>query len=360
MLLFKNPPRIFICSIKLTAKVGGRVINAHRDGFGVCIEGKGIHDGEIFLAFRGTTRENNDADLITDARIGLSFSSSGASVHSGFHYCFLSMADAIRQYILGLGKVKHIHCIGHSLGGAVATLAADWAARALKVPVTLYTFGAPRVGGYGFGSQFSRRFDSANTHRVYHRTDPVPLVPLYPYMHAPLGDLGHYLPSTEPLSTGGAHSIEKYIKSVEDNNDWSLLRAKPEQPYTLEIAIENWLKSKSPVNPASPTFWRWIDSAIIYVMKKISINALHTIQIGLIGTFTLADKIAYFLEKGISFGERISIWVERLMRKIMQAVGMQTAKGAKELTRGFMRFVLMRLTAVAHALARAAIQKLNL
>ena len=48
------------------------------------------------------------------------------------------------------------------------------------------------------------------------------------------------------------------------------------------------------------------------------------------------------------------------MRKIMQAVGMSAAKGTEALTRGFMRFVLMRLTATANALARAAIQKLNL
>lgn len=47
------------------------------------------------------------------------------------------------------------------------------------------------------------------------------------------------------------------------------------------------------------------------------------------------------------------------MRKIMQAVGV-AAKGTKELTRSFMRFVLMRLTATANALARVAIQKLNL
>lgn len=346
--------------LRLKANVGGRVFNANKDSFGVCVEGQGDYANEVFLLFRGTTRANNDADALTDARIGLSVSTSGAPVHSGFHHCFSSMLPSIREFILGLKTVKRVHCIGHSLGGAVATLAADWAARALKVPVTLYTFGAPRVGGYMFGHQFSNRFNSANCHRVYHKTDPVPLVPLYPYMHAPLGELGHYLPSTHTLTSGRAHAMKSYIESVEKNDGWSLLCARPEQPYTLEIGIEEWLKSKSPVNPASPTFWRWVDAAIIYVLKKVSVNALHAVQFGLIGAFTLADKIAYFLEKGIAIGESVSIWVERLMRKIMQAVGMSAAKGTKALTRGFMRFVLMRLTATANALARAAIQKLNL
>lgn len=132
----------------------------------------------------------------------------------------------------------------------------------------------------------------------------------------------------------------------------------PDQPYTIESAIEDWLKSKSPVNTSSSSFWRWVDSAIIYVIKKVSMGAILALQAPLIGLFTVADKIAYILAKGIDLAESVSVWVERLMRKLMQAIGMKVAKSKKELTRNLIRQVLTRVTEKANQQARDAIRKL--
>ena len=82
------------------------------------------------------------------------------------------------------------------------------------------------------------------------------------------------------------------------------------------------------------------------------------LQSAFIGLFTVADRIAYILEKGIDLAESISIWVERLMRKLMQAIGMRVAKTKKELTRDLIRYVLVRLTEKANREAREAIRKL--
>jgi len=343
----------------LKAEVGGRVVLNHEDGFGVCAEGGEHNKGEIFLIFRGTTMENKKADVLTDARIGLSFSSTSKwPVHSGFQHCFESMLPAIRSFFTSFkGSVKTVHCIGHSLGGAVASLAADWVAQTLKLPTKLYTFGAPRVGTELFARSTTSAIGEGNIHRVYHRTDPVPMVPLYPFVHAPYDRQGHYLYSAHPLTSAAAHFMANYIASV-DGKSWQQMCDAPDQPYTIESAIEDWLKSKSPVDTSSSTFWRWVDSAIIYVIKKVAMTAIMGIQATFISTFTVADKIAYILAKGIDLAENISVWVERLMRKLMQAIGMTVAKNKKELTRSLIRQVLTRLSEKANQHARNALRKL--
>lgn len=342
----------------LEAEVGGRLLLNRTDGFGVCSEGGDLYKNEVFLVFRGTTKGNSGADLLTDVRIGITNNQSGLPVHSGFNHCFTSMLPEIKKFFASLGgSVKAVHCIGHSLGGAVASLAADWVARNLKHPTRLYTFGAPRVGTDWFAKSTTTAVGDLNIHRVYHKTDPVTMVPLYPFMHAPHSSAGHYVHSAAPLLSGEAHRMTYYTQSVKDRS-WQALSGAPEPPYTLESAIESWLESKTPVDSSSPTFWRWVDSALIYVIKKISMAALVGLQSAFIGVFTVADKIAYLLATGVNMAENVSFWVERLMRKIMQALGMRTPQNREALTVGLIRHVLRRLTTQSNEDARNAIKKL--
>jgi triacylglycerol lipase len=342
----------------LKAEVGGRVVLNVKDGFGVCAHGGNGYENEIFLIFRGTTTANRKADILTDARIGITSNSAGLPVHTGFYHCFTSMLPDIKRFFSeNEGSVKAVHCIGHSLGGAVASLAADWIARNLKLPAKLYTFGSPRVGTDWFANSTTSTLRKENMHRIYHRTDPVTMIPLYPFMHAPYSGEGHYIYSAQPLTSGAAHKIANYADSVKKKT-WEQLCDVPEQPYSIEVAIEGWLKSKSPVNSSSATFWRWIDSALIYVLKKIAMSAIMSLQAVFIGAFTLADKIAYILAKGINLAENISVWVELLMRKIMQALGMKVAENKKELTKSLIRQVLVRLTEKANQDAQNALKKL--
>lgn len=285
-------------------------------------------------------------------------SSTGLPVHCGFHHCFSSMLPKILTFFnTRKGHVKVVHCIGHSLGGAVASLAADWVAKILKYPTRLYTFGAPRVGTDWFIKSTTSSIGAMNMYRVYHRTDPVPMVPLYPFMHAPYKEVGYYIFSAQPLTSGAAHFMKNYQDSV-SGKSWKQINEVPEQPYTVESAIEAWLKSRSPVDTTSPTFWRWMDAALIYVIKKVAMKAILGLQSAFIGLFTLADRIAYILAKGIDLAENISIWVEHLMRKLMQALGMKIAKTKKELTQDLIRYVLGRLAEKANREARDAINKL--
>tara|TARA_R100000027_G_scaffold63236_1_gene55790 strand:+ start:68 stop:280 length:213 start_codon:yes stop_codon:yes gene_type:complete len=67
--------------------------------------------------------------------------------------------------------------------------------------------------------------------------------------------------------------------------------------------------------------------------------------------------MAYLLAKGIKMAEHVGYWVERLMRKIMQALGMRAPESRESLTEGLIRHVLRRLMAQSNKDARNAIQK---
>jgi len=326
---------------QLKATVGFRLINA-QDGFGICACGGQGYENDLFIIFRGSTTANHCADFASNGRIGVEFSQTGLPVHIGFNQVFNSMLPQIKEFLGSQLQVTGvIHCIGHSLGGAVATLAANWIKGNRVNEVKLYTFGAPRAGLSRFAKRLTANLTANNIHRVYHATDPVPMIPIFPFVHAPLPGLGHYIPSSEMIVSAEAHGMGKYILSV-NTLSWNDLERRP-PPYTVESAIEQWLQSKIPVNPADPKMWDWINAALVYVLKKYLTGLFVALETGLTGVFTIADKIAWILNKGIDLSKEASAAVHNLMRKIMQALGMAIVKTAKELTQALLRSVLLSL-----------------
>lgn len=342
----------------LTAHVGGKFFLSANDGFGVCAMGGKDNPGDLFIIFRGTTTANNRADFVTDGHVGLTRSSSGHMVHVGFNHTFSSMLPQIRAFIAKNKVTGTVHCIGHSLGGAVASLAADWLKAKAGKSVKLYTFGAPRVGTYFFAKSTTDNLKVSNMYRVYHKSDPVPMVGMFPYMQAPYNSNGHYLPSSELAVTGAAHLMKAYESSVERKKNWGEFKDIPEQAYDVDWAIEQWLNSNRQTNADSNTFLRWAESALIYVTKKVLMGAAVLVQGTLMGISTLADKLAYILSKGVNLADNISYWVMRFMHKIMRALGMKAAKSKEELTRGVIRTALLRLMRKNHDNAQRAIRKI--
>jgi len=341
----------------LTASVGGKFFLSAQDGFGVCAMGGKDYPGDLFLVFRGTTEANNKADFVTDGHIGLTRSSTGHMVHVGFNHTFTSMLPQIRAFLAKNKVTGTVHCIGHSLGGAVASLAADWLNKKAGKSVKLYTFGAPRVGTYFFAKSTTDNLKVENIHRVYHQTDPVPMVGMFPYMQAPYNTFGHYISSSDLPVTGAAHLMKAYKMSVEGKG-WKGFNDVPEQAYDVDWAIEQWLKSNRFTSADSNTFLRWAESALIYIMKKLLLGAAVVLQGALMGISTLADKLAYILAKGVNLVDNISYWVMRFMHKIMRALGMKAAKTKEELTRGVIRTALLRLMRKNQDNAQRAIRKL--
>lgn len=340
----------------LTASVGGRVFRAAEDGFGLAAMGAGQFEGDLFLIFRGTTTQNNKADFITDARIGITRSKTGYPVHIGFNHTFNSMLPEIREFVAANRVTGRVHCVGHSLGGAVATLAADWAFNNISNKVTLYTFGQPRVGLTFFAQKFSGKLTSDNIHRVYHTTDPVPMVPIFPYVHSPMPGLGHRLDSDQPILSGEAHKMKGYIDSVSGKNWDGLLRASP--LFSHETVIEDWLKSRRNENPNCSKTFEWVERAILWFVAKFLSGLISVAQLAVMGVHTFMDKVAWLIAKGLELKDTVSDMAQLLIHKLMRILGIpKTRVGAKP-GKNFLLFLLEALTKRAYELAQKAIRGL--
>ncbi|WP_276681900.1 lipase family protein [Thalassolituus oleivorans] len=145
---------------------------------GMCAFGIGEYAGQAFVILKGTA---SLFDVLTDLNAGIKRCDTGGQVHQGFQDTFETFRPQLIKFQAELAKrtdINTIHCIGHSLGGALATLTADWLSSNCNLTVKLYTFGSPRVGLNYFASNLTNRIKSENIYRVYHKTDPAPMLPI--------------------------------------------------------------------------------------------------------------------------------------------------------------------------------------
>ncbi|KAF9529909.1 alpha/beta-hydrolase [Crepidotus variabilis] len=142
---------------------------------------------EIVVALRGSS---SITDFITDATIALtSYSSPGASapagtlVHTGFQTAWNSVASSVISSIksqLAAHPDYSIVTSGHSLGGALSSLAAaSLKANFPNNAVRMYTYGQPRTGNPTYAKWINSQFGE-NAFRGVHTTDGVPtIIPTY-------------------------------------------------------------------------------------------------------------------------------------------------------------------------------------
>lgn len=126
--------------------------------------------------------------LATDADMTMeSFTDLGpdVEVHRGFLRGFMAVAEAMADAVAApVAAGRRLWVTGHSMGGALATLATPWlCSRGLPVS-GVYTFGAPMVGGVGLSNLF-RSLPVRAFHRYVLEGDPVPALPPRPtvYQH---------------------------------------------------------------------------------------------------------------------------------------------------------------------------------
>jgi triacylglycerol lipase len=172
----------------------------------------------IIVAFRGTqvvkasdlgaldrlqaTVQRVLKDLATDARVRLTPwpGRAGGQVHQGFADSLQEMLPELSARIAALragGPARRLWLTGHSLGGALATLAADL----LPEVQGIHVFGSPRVGDATFARQVV--FPGW---RFRHHCDVIPWVPLEAMgcRHVPHGRYldRHGVVQPEPGSVG--------------------------------------------------------------------------------------------------------------------------------------------------------------
>lgn len=155
----------------------------------------------IVLSFRGTESTKDGITDLAATRVPLDGSSvsfiksflpgsDGALVHWGFLEQYRSILPEIKRFVGGYPELDHVVCTGHSLGGALATIAAvdlhdrRCSARSTgpqrpdsaKKTLSCVTFGSPRVGNRSFTEKFNEIVGSRSL-RFVNNDDPVPLMP---------------------------------------------------------------------------------------------------------------------------------------------------------------------------------------
>lgn len=133
------------------------------------------------LVFRGTADRQGWADDLDALRIPLP-GHPDVEVHAGFWHAWDAMAAAIHAGVDALPPDLGLYVAGHSLGGAMAQLAAMALER--DTLAACYTFGSPRLATAGFDALLKTEH-----YRVVHEWDLVPAVPpATPWGYAHSGD----------------------------------------------------------------------------------------------------------------------------------------------------------------------------
>jgi triacylglycerol lipase len=137
-------------------------------------------DGAVFVSYRGTEPLNID-DWLADVNYHQRplVSTVPGRVHGGFALAFEELMGATIRAVSALttGPADRLFVTGHSLGGALAVLAAAVLTFQEKRHVTaVYTYGQPRVGDPAFSTAYDAVLGSA-TFRYVNDFDIVPHVP---------------------------------------------------------------------------------------------------------------------------------------------------------------------------------------
>lgn len=147
----------------------------------------GWNQDQVVLAFRGTA---SFANALSDLKVWQTMHHSETPrqllrrpplVHTGFYRAWVS--TGLNQQVLGLlrglfdagliSKAARVCVTGHSLGGALAVLAAhDIAAQLKSISLQVVTFGCPYIGNHAFAADYEACVP--DTWHIIHDRDPVP------------------------------------------------------------------------------------------------------------------------------------------------------------------------------------------
>jgi hypothetical protein len=163
-------------------------------------------DKAIVVAFRGSQAPNsidglkdwlltnaNDLLILPEGRIGTDFAAAGvgARFHRGFLEALADIWDPLFAAVDEAMKAKErpLWITGHSLGGALALMAAWRLQQAFITVHQVYTFGAPMIGNVAAAAAFKADFDN----KIFRYVDEEDVVPLLPAFSLVANAYGHCL-----------------------------------------------------------------------------------------------------------------------------------------------------------------------
>ena len=324
-------------------------------GFGFVAAGAGQFAGDLLIATRGTDLM---ADWMTDANIGIQRGPGGMPVHAGFNDTWKSFAPALREFLRGRNPTR-IHCVGHSLGGALAKLNADFITANRIADVRLYTFGAPRTGDGLFAKQLTERVGKQNIFRVSNPVDPVPMIPIFPFWHLPFGEEGLQITRTSnmPISFAAHKMKDSYVPGVA-GKAWEHLCVQQGNDREVKGWLEGAAEGSSSFVMGSAKLMDMIGRALAYMLKAAGVVVKGTLGVGLAGSFTILDQIAWLLTKAAQISAEMGRGLATLVGMIFRFLGRKAVEGA-QVTTAFLRWLLELLFTSLRAAAHRALKFLG-
>ena len=310
-------------------------------------------DTDWVVAFRGT---QSGADWASNLQLSEATGPAGLPVHSGFQKIFESLEEGIMKR---LGTISGtIHCVGHSLGGALANLMATSLSSA-GVDTRLYTFGCPRVGRNAFAQYTTTKVGAEHIFRVQNIFDPVPMVPWYDFMHAPASERGILIARGSSNFNDYGHSADEIYRPAIADSTWRALRGGGPSFLQLTEAtgIDNLLKIASD-QPTGSVYSHFILRRILNNLLELIAKQIPIVATGIV---SVIDQIAYVLHHAAraleAIEERLRKWVELALRAVGKAH--MIASGAVSLTATFLRWLLEMLARPIVAMASRALRALS-
>jgi len=157
------------------------VYDQRTNTFGYCAYDRSRN--EVFLSFRGTvpTSIKNWIEDLKFWKADTPFDGlANAKVAKGFNECYRALSVGATRCVrsaLEILPTARLVITGHSLGGALATLATLDMKVVQNLKGDIYTYGSPRVGNNGFADHFAAHLRGAQQWRLVNDRDIVPHVP---------------------------------------------------------------------------------------------------------------------------------------------------------------------------------------
>jgi triacylglycerol lipase len=182
----------------------------------------GSNADHVVVAFRGTEAPTSIEGLkdwflsdamnllvLPEGRLGTDFAAAGvkARFHLGFMNALADIWEPVHAAVEAeLKKAdRPLWITGHSLGGALAMLAA-WTFKRRFINVhQIYTYGAPMIGNAAASEAFDKAFPD-KVYRYVNCTDPVPKLPT---MSLVANDYGHCLKEIALGEAAGSLDVAK-------------------------------------------------------------------------------------------------------------------------------------------------------
>ena len=344
-------------SLQSTGMASSKLGNIHSattgfgssSGFGYTLTYQAEGKKHVIIASRGTRPEMSGVpDIITDLRAAAAPFGSFGSVHKGFKRTFDSIQTSLKRDTTLISEADVVHCVGHSLGGGVATLIAADIASSRK-NVKLYTFGSPRVGCLNTYSSIEQAIGVDNIHRVSHDLDPITLIAPYPYIHVQPrpndpNNMTMLSPTGKLMSTAN-HDMREYINSV-GLLSWDQVRRASNAVDHDNALISRWL-----LHDTNDAGWvAYASAKTLSILFKLFSHVLKSISSVIILGLTAVDLLAEILMKGLNRLKLLGQKIYTLLKHAAVWAGIKAVEGA-DFTAGMIKRILSKMLSTLRTLA---------